>query len=139
MARGRPLQPFGQRRAPTITTDSPHHLQVVYPPQVISRNDSIFRKSYRREDSVSMIPCPTADFGKVPYFNGPVAGQNREVTIGAYDHIPEVAATYPDPPQNLARPHIPDVARGPAVAGTDPHRGITDTESASNVDRDNPT
>ncbi len=36
-------------------------------------------------------------------------------------------------------PHIPDVARGPAVAGTDPHRGLTDTESAPNVDRDNPT
>jgi hypothetical protein len=33
--------------------------------------------------------------------------------------------------------HVPDVARGPAVAGTDPHRGITDTESAPNVDRDN--
>lgn len=36
-------------------------------------------------------------------------------------------------------PHIPDVARGPAVAGTDPHRGLTDTESAPEVDRDNPT
>jgi 2-oxoglutarate ferredoxin oxidoreductase subunit delta len=35
--------------------------------------------------------------------------------------------------------HIPDVARGPAVAGTDPHRGITDTESAPDVDRDNQT
>ena len=34
-------------------------------------------------------------------------------------------------------PHIPDVARGPAVAGTDPHRGMTDTESAPDVDRDN--
>lgn len=42
-------------------------------------------------------------------------------------------------PVGQARPHIPDVARGPAVAGTDPHRGITDAESASNVDRDNPT
>jgi 2-oxoglutarate ferredoxin oxidoreductase subunit delta len=38
-----------------------------------------------------------------------------------------------------ARGHIPDVARGPAVAGTDPHRGMTDTESAPAVDRDNPT
>jgi hypothetical protein len=37
------------------------------------------------------------------------------------------------------KPHIPDVARGPAVAGTDPHRGITDAESDPNVDRDNPT
>ena len=36
-------------------------------------------------------------------------------------------------------PHIPDVARGPAVAGTDPHRGMTDTESAPDVDRDNQT
>ena len=35
--------------------------------------------------------------------------------------------------------HSPDVARGPAVAGKDPHRGITDTESAPDVDRDNPT
>ena len=33
--------------------------------------------------------------------------------------------------------HVPDVALGPAVAGTDPHRGLTDTESAPNVDRDN--
>ena len=35
--------------------------------------------------------------------------------------------------------HAPDVARGPAVAGTDPHRGMTDTESAPRVDRDNQT
>jgi hypothetical protein len=28
---------------------------------------------------------------------------------------------------------------GPAVAGTDPHRGMTDAESAPEVDRDNPT
>jgi 2-oxoglutarate ferredoxin oxidoreductase subunit delta len=34
-------------------------------------------------------------------------------------------------------PHIPEAARGPAVAGTDPHRGMTDTESGPNVDRDN--
>jgi ferredoxin len=34
-------------------------------------------------------------------------------------------------------PHVPEVARGPAVAGTDPHRGMTDTESAPDVDRDN--
>ena len=42
-------------------------------------------------------------------------------------------------PVGQARPHVPDVARGPAVAGTDPHRGITDAESAPDVDRDNPT
>jgi 2-oxoglutarate ferredoxin oxidoreductase subunit delta len=36
-----------------------------------------------------------------------------------------------------AVPHVPEVARGPAVAGTDPHRGLTDTESAPAVDRDN--
>ena len=36
-------------------------------------------------------------------------------------------------------PHTPVAARGPAVAGNDPHRGLTDTESASDVDRDNPT
>ncbi|MDA8202842.1 MAG: 4Fe-4S binding protein [Chloroflexi bacterium] len=46
-----------------------------------------------------------------------------------------------------ARPHprvpqrsgTPDTARGPAVAGTDPNRGITDVESAPDVDRANPT
>ena len=36
-------------------------------------------------------------------------------------------------------PHMVDTARGPAVAGHDPHRGLTDAESASDVDRDNPT
>jgi 2-oxoglutarate ferredoxin oxidoreductase subunit delta len=36
-------------------------------------------------------------------------------------------------------PHVPDVARGPAVAGNNPQRGLTDTESAPDVDRDNPT
>jgi 2-oxoglutarate ferredoxin oxidoreductase subunit delta len=36
-------------------------------------------------------------------------------------------------------PHVSSPTRGPAVAGTDPQRGMTDTESASNVDRDNPT
>jgi 2-oxoglutarate ferredoxin oxidoreductase subunit delta len=39
--------------------------------------------------------------------------------------------------KSMAAPHIPDVARGPAVAGTDPHRGMTDTESTPGVDRDN--
>jgi hypothetical protein len=38
-----------------------------------------------------------------------------------------------------ATPHVPDAARGPAVAGTDPHRGITDAESSPSVDRDNQT
>jgi 2-oxoglutarate ferredoxin oxidoreductase subunit delta len=38
-----------------------------------------------------------------------------------------------------ARARVPTVARGPAVAGTDPHRGMTDTESAPDVDRNNPT
>ena len=38
-----------------------------------------------------------------------------------------------------ARPHVPEAALGPAVAGTDPHRGMTDTESAREVDRDNQT
>jgi 2-oxoglutarate ferredoxin oxidoreductase subunit delta len=37
------------------------------------------------------------------------------------------------------RAHTPDSALGPAVAGTDPHRGMTDTESAPAVDRDNQT
>ena len=26
--------------------------------------------------------------------------------------------------------HVPEAARGPAIAGTDPHRGLTDTETA---------
>lgn len=55
---------------------------------------------------------------------------------------PEVAAqatpSGPGRPSG-ARAHIPDAARGPAVAGTDPTRGITDTESAPRVDRANPT
>jgi len=42
-------------------------------------------------------------------------------------------------PAARARGHIPDVARGPAVAGKDPHRGITDAESSPGDDRDNPT
>ncbi len=37
------------------------------------------------------------------------------------------------------RSGLPDTARGPAVAGTDPNRGITDVESAPDVDRANPT
>jgi 2-oxoglutarate ferredoxin oxidoreductase subunit delta len=37
------------------------------------------------------------------------------------------------------RSGLPDTARGPAVAGTDPSRGITDVESAPDVDRANPT
>ncbi len=48
------------------------------------------------------------------------------------------AAAHPHPraPQ---RSGAPDTARGPAVAGTDPNRGITDVESAPDVDRANPT
>jgi NAD-dependent dihydropyrimidine dehydrogenase PreA subunit len=40
-----------------------------------------------------------------------------------------------------ARPSvsIPDVARGPAVAGTNPVRGISDAESEHDVERANPT
>ena len=40
-----------------------------------------------------------------------------------------------------ARPRVtlPDVARGPAVAGIDPTRGITDLESDRQVDRANQT
>jgi 2-oxoglutarate ferredoxin oxidoreductase subunit delta len=32
--------------------------------------------------------------------------------------------------------HVPEAARGPAVAGTDPHRGLTDAESDVDNDRD---
>jgi 2-oxoglutarate ferredoxin oxidoreductase subunit delta len=38
-----------------------------------------------------------------------------------------------------ARPKSPVVALGPAVAGRDPHRGLTDAENNDGVDRDNPT
>jgi len=37
------------------------------------------------------------------------------------------------------RSGLPDTARGPAVAGLDPSRGITDVESGPDVDRANPT
>ncbi len=40
---------------------------------------------------------------------------------------------------NNRHAHTPDAALGPAVAGTDPQRGMTDTESAPTVDRDNQT
>ncbi len=42
-------------------------------------------------------------------------------------------------PRTPQRSGTPDTARGPAVAGTDPSRGITDVESAPGVDRANPT
>jgi 2-oxoglutarate ferredoxin oxidoreductase subunit delta len=32
--------------------------------------------------------------------------------------------------------HVPEAARGPAIAGTNPTRGLTDTESASADDAD---
>jgi hypothetical protein len=32
---------------------------------------------------------------------------------------------------------VPEAARGPAIAGNDPHRGLTDEESGDKVDRDN--
>jgi hypothetical protein len=32
--------------------------------------------------------------------------------------------------------HVPEAARGPAIAGTDPHRGLTDTEVGDASDQD---
>jgi 2-oxoglutarate ferredoxin oxidoreductase subunit delta len=32
--------------------------------------------------------------------------------------------------------HVPEAARGPAIAGTDPHRGLTDGDSAEQINRD---
>ncbi len=58
----------------------------------------------------------------------------------AAGNLPADAAaqeTHPVAPQ--PRTHLPEAALGPAVAGTDPHRGMTDAESAPEVDRDNPT
>jgi 2-oxoglutarate ferredoxin oxidoreductase subunit delta len=51
------------------------------------------------------------------------------------------AAAPAQPAQAPGRAHVrlPDVARGPAVAGRDRERGITDVESGSDVDRANPT
>ncbi len=51
----------------------------------------------------------------------------------------EVAAQESHPTAVQTRTHVPDAALGPAVAGTNPHRGMTDTESAPEVDRDNQT
>jgi NAD-dependent dihydropyrimidine dehydrogenase PreA subunit len=57
--------------------------------------------------------------------------------LAAANEVP--AATMPAAAPRRARPMLPDVARGPAVAGTDPARGLTDQESGSDVDRANPT
>jgi hypothetical protein len=35
-----------------------------------------------------------------------------------------------------AHGHVPEAARGPAIAGTDPHRGLTDTEGSDAADAD---
>ncbi len=51
----------------------------------------------------------------------------------------ETPAPGAEEPARKAHVRLPDAARGPAVAGTDPARGITDVESAPNVDRANPT
>jgi 2-oxoglutarate ferredoxin oxidoreductase subunit delta len=47
-----------------------------------------------------------------------------------------VAVTATPASGNNGHSHTPQAALGPAVAGTDPHRGMTDTESAPAVDRD---
>lgn len=56
-------------------------------------------------------------------------------------HLPAgfVAAQPTSVARGTGRPRVPDAARGPGVAGTDPRRGITDAESGSDVDRANPT
>jgi NAD-dependent dihydropyrimidine dehydrogenase PreA subunit len=51
----------------------------------------------------------------------------------------EVAAQETHPGPEAQHTHAPEAALGPAVAGTDPHRGMTDAESAPKVDRDNQT
>jgi len=60
--------------------------------------------------------------------------RDAEGRLPAANEAEEVASA-----AQTASPQVPVAARGPAVAGTDPHRGMTDTESAPNVDRDNPT
>ena len=62
----------------------------------------------------------------------------------AIEVLPEAAAVpagpaAQPPAPGRARVSPPDVARGPAVAGTHPTRGITDQESDRDVDRANPT
>lgn len=61
-------------------------------------------------------------------------------TAAAGETRAEAAAPAPSGRGRLmTRSGAPDTARGPAVAGTDPNRGITDLESAPDVDRANPT
>ena len=59
----------------------------------------------------------------------------------AAGHLPaEVQAQESAPTTSeAARQHVPDAAKGPAIAGTDPNRGIVDEESTPDVDRDNQT
>jgi hypothetical protein len=48
---------------------------------------------------------------------------------------PEVAAESTS--GSNGRQHTPQAALGPAVAGTDPHRGLTHGDSGTATDRDN--
>ena len=61
----------------------------------------------------------------------------------AIEVLPKRDAAGNLPPETLAAEggedqhgHVPEAARGPAIAGTDPHRGLTDTESAEQTNRD---
>ncbi|MGO9178846.1 MAG: ferredoxin family protein [Candidatus Limnocylindrales bacterium] len=61
-------------------------------------------------------------------------------TVAGAGSRPEPAASVGGARGRLPlRSGLPDTARGPAVAGTDPRRGITDVESGPDVDRANPT
>lgn len=68
-----------------------------------------------------------------------VVGQGAPVGAGAAAVPATLGSTHPA--GSSARPSVstPDVARGPAVAGTNPARGISDAESEPDVDRANAT
>ncbi len=73
--------------------------------------------------------CPDLAIEVIPVRTAAAAGASAE----------EAAAARRGRARLPQRSGAPDTARGPAVAGTDPSRGITDVESAPDVDRANPT
>ncbi len=53
----------------------------------------------------------------------------------AAGNLPEQFDTATAAPAAPGR-HVPEAAKGPAIAGTDPHRGLTDTEAPDATDAD---
>ncbi len=48
-----------------------------------------------------------------------------------------LAVAAQETPGHNGHAHVPDAALGPAVAGTDPSRGLTNSDSGPTTDRDN--